>query len=296
MTDFRGKVLSFDKPVRRVVSLLESATSGLFMLHAEQTLVGISSNIYGHSLYPYYSLLDERIKNRSIPAPGNWDFVSLESVVGLRPDLVIIWSSQSESIEALESHDIPVYAIMLNGVDDIYKEIQDFGTLLDRRPRADSIIGYTKDQIASISRSSGIPLSVYFMWSSGIFETAGLRSTVNNFLEASGCRNACQSEQEHVSVNAEILINWNPGIILLWNNDALDPSDVMRQSTLRTLDAVGSGKVYELPGVFECDLWTLKYQYAVQFLNHAAYGKSFDAESIRMKRDSMMTFLYGHSF
>lgn len=278
------------------MSLLESATTGLYMLNAEKALVGISANIYTPLLHHYYGLLDERVKNKSLPTPGNWDFVNLESVISLQPDLVIIWSSQSESIEALESHDIPVYAVMLNGVEDIYKEILDFGILLGRKERADSLLRYTKNETADARRSIAKPMRVYFIWSSGIYETAGLRSTVNNLLTAAGCINACQSEQEHVSINAETLIRWNPDIILLWSNDALNPSDIMSNPILRTIDAVRSKKVYELPNAFECDLWTLKYQYAVHFLHEAAYGISFDPDSMKIKRDSIMTFLYGRKF
>ncbi len=293
VTDFRGKSLSFDKPVQRVVCLLESATSGLYMLQAEQTLVGISTNIYSASLYPYYSSLDVRIRNKNLPTPGNWDFVNLESVIALQPDLVILWSSQNEAIDALESHHIPIYAVMLNSVDDIYKEIKDFGILLNKHERADSLIKFTKLQIASLKQSREKSQSVYFMWASGMFETAGLPSTVNNVIASAGFINVCQSKQEHVSINAETLIHWNPDIILLWNTETCNPSDIIKTSYLRTLKAVRSKKVFELPSSFDCDLWTLKYQYAVTFLYNAVHNTSFSEETFVTKRDSMMTFLYG---
>lgn len=266
------------------------------MLHAETTLVGVSTNMYSSSLYPYYAALDDRIKNKSIPVPGNWDFVNLESVIALQPDLVIVWSSQNEAIEALESHHIPVYAVMLNGVDDIYKEITDFGILLNKQERADTLITFTKNQIASINKTANNPLSVYFLWSSGMFETAGLKSTVNNVIVSAGCINACQSEQEHISINAETLIKWNPDVILLWSSDSHDPTDVMNNSSLRMVKAVRSKKIFELPSAFDCDLWTLKYQFAVAFLHESAYNNSYSVESLQSKRDSIMTFLYGKPF
>lgn len=295
VTDFRGKTLSFDKPVERVVCLLESATSGIFMLRAEKSLVGISTNIYGSSVYRFYALLDDRIKQKILPTPGNWDFINIESVVALQPELVIVWASQSEAIEALESHHVQVYAVMLNSVDDLYKEVRDFGTLLNRPQRADSLIQYTKNRIRAVPRSiTDLPV-VYFMWSSGVFETAGVRSTVNNVLSAAGCINACFSEQEHVSINAETLIHWDPEIIVMWTNDVLSPSDVMAMPSLRTLRAVRSKKVFELPEVFECDLWTLKFHYAVQYIHEAAYRSSFTTESMQCARDSMMLYLYGRA-
>ena len=59
--------------------------------------------------------MDERIKDKNLPAPGNWDFVNMESVVALKPDLVILWSNQTESIGSLEERGIPVYGVFIKG-------------------------------------------------------------------------------------------------------------------------------------------------------------------------------------
>ena len=81
------------------------------MLGAEARLVGISTNIYQESVFPYYAAMDERIRERTLPTPGNWDFVNIESMVALQPDLVILWSGQDESIAALEEKGIPVFGV-----------------------------------------------------------------------------------------------------------------------------------------------------------------------------------------
>ena len=106
-TDFRGHRIELDKPAERIVCLLESALTGLYMLGAESRLVGISTNIYQESVFPYYAAMDERIRERTLPTPGNWDFVNIESMVALQPDLVILWSGQEESIAALEEKGNP---------------------------------------------------------------------------------------------------------------------------------------------------------------------------------------------
>ena len=110
-TDFRGRRIELDKPAERIVCLLESALTGLYMLGAESRLVGISTNIYQESVFPYYAAMDERIRERTLPTPGNWDFVNIESMVALQPDLVILWSGQEESIAALEEKGIPVFGV-----------------------------------------------------------------------------------------------------------------------------------------------------------------------------------------
>ena len=127
--DFRGVEVSLEKPATRIVCLIESALSGLYMLNADNKVIAVPANIYSESVYSQYAAIDERIKYKKLPAPGNWDFVNLESVVALQPDLVIIWSSQKESIEAIEDQGIPVYGVSLQSISDVYKEIADLGQL-----------------------------------------------------------------------------------------------------------------------------------------------------------------------
>ena len=86
------------------------------MLGAESRLVGISTNIYQESIFAYYAAMDERIRERTLPTPGNWDFVNIESVVALQPDLVIIRTAQEESIAALEEKGIPVFESILSAL------------------------------------------------------------------------------------------------------------------------------------------------------------------------------------
>ncbi|MEZ5196366.1 MAG: ABC transporter substrate-binding protein [Bacteroidales bacterium] len=295
VTDFRGKEIKMEKPAERVICLIESALSGIYMLQQQNRIIGVPSAVFGENLYPYYARLDSRILDKSLPAPGNWDFISIEQIVGLKPDLVIIWSSQSDAIENLEQFGIPVYAVMLHSFSDIYKEIKDFGILLDCSGRADSLVSFTKDEMQSIqtSRSNVNMKSVYFMWAQGITETSGINSTVNELLEAAGVRNACNLSDEHVSVSIEKIYDWDPDMIVMWYNEKLDPVDVLNDPLLQGLRAVKEGEVYELPEVFACDFWTLKMQYPVQIISNWAYDINPDTGIQTQLLREMYVQLYG---
>ncbi len=274
VTDFRGEVLVFEKSVGRVVCLIESALSGLYMLGAGDLIVGIPADVYNTSVFEYYSQLDPRIQNRSLSAPGNWDFINVETVLSLQPDLVILWASQTESIAALEARGIPVYAVMMHSFKDVHKQIRDFGKLCDMNERANELLNYTDQSLDTLARyREGInkKKSVYFMWTQGPFETSGTNSTVNELIQLAGCINACPDEREHLTVNAEQIIGWNPDCILMWYNERLDPADVIQMPAFKNVNAVISGQVFEIPSVFQCDFWTLKYLYAVRFLMASAY-------------------------
>jgi len=295
VTDFRGKEIGLEKPASRIICLIESGLSGLYMLNAENQVIGVSSAIYNESVAEQYATLDERIKYKKLPAPGNWDFISIENIVALEPDLVIIWASQTEAIQAIEEHGIPVYAVFLKSFDDVYKEIKDFGILTGKNQRADSLINYTKAEIATFSELSKntSPKSVYFMWSQGLLETAGTTSTVNELIELAGAKNCCTIDQEHVVINKENLIDWNPDLIVMWHNANIDPGDILSLSEIKHINAIKNKQVFEFPSVFLCDLWTLKFPFAVKMLAKWCYPSKFETINLDDEKNKMFIELYG---
>ncbi|HEY9125006.1 MAG TPA: ABC transporter substrate-binding protein [Bacteroidales bacterium] len=295
VTDFRNKEITLKKPATRIICLIESGLSGLYMLQAENNVIGVSSAIYNESAAEQYAALDDRIKNKKLPAPGNWDFVSIENIVALEPDLVIIWASQTEAIQTIEEHGIPVYAVFLKSFNDVYKEISDFGKLTGTSQRADSLINYTKSEISIISQKSknSNPKSVYFMWPQGLLETAGTTSTVNELIELAGAKNSCTIAQEHVVINKERLLDWNPDLMVLWPNADKKNDNLAMLSDLKQIKAFQNKQVYELPSVFMCDLWTLKFPYAVKMLAKWCYPATFVNLNLDEEKRKMLIELYG---
>ncbi|MGC2062291.1 MAG: ABC transporter substrate-binding protein [Thermodesulfovibrionales bacterium] len=297
VTDFRGKQLNFQKPVTRIVCLIESALSGIYMLGEEKRIIGISVNIYNSSVYSYYAAMDSRIRKKKVPAPGNWDFVSIESVIALKPDLVVIWADQTESIHVLEERGIPVYGVFISKKEDVYKEIRDFGILTGSTPRAETLVKYTQDEIRRFGKRAAAARtrpSVYYMWAQGNLETSCGGSTVNDLIDMAGGRNVCAAiTKEHAVVNRENLIGWNPDIIVMWHNEKTAPSDLMADPQWKMIKAIQNKKVYQLPEVFLCDLWTLKFLYSIKLVATWTHPELFrDIDPVREKEEMLRT-LYG---
>lgn len=298
VTDFRGKELVFPGPVSRIVCLIESALSGLYMLGAEGRVVGISRNVYTEGVNRYYAAMDERIRRKELPTPGNWDFISLESVVALRPDLVILWSEQTEAIEALEQRGIPVYGVFLRSFEDVYREITALGSLTGTSQRAADLIRYTRESLHRVrerlrSDPPRTPPGVYYMWAQGPLRTSCGGSTVDDLITLAGARNVCASiPMEHVVINMEKVLSWNPDLIVMWHNPGLDPEDLGKKAEWKGVAAVRNGRVHELPEVFLCDLWTLKFQHAVRMLAAWAHPDLFRDTDLEKEKREMLHFLY----
>ena len=297
VTDFRGRRIELDQPAERIVCLLESALSGLYMLGAEARVVGISSNIYQESVFPYYAAMDQRIRERTLPTPGNWDFVNIESMVALRPDLVVLWAGQEESIAALEEKGIPVFGVFIERFADIHREITALGELTGTEERAAELLAIAEEELAAVQRKTalgGTKPRVYFMWDQGPLETGGRNSTVQELIDLAGGINvADDSELEHLVVNLENVLVWNPERIVMWCNDRLDAEDIGELSGWSSLSAVRNGQVHELPDPFSCDFWTLKYIFTVDLVARWCYPSSFSATDLEKLRASLLNKLYG---
>lgn len=297
--DFRGKTIVLNKPAERIVCLIESALSGIYMLWAENRLVGISTNVYQEETFRYYAQMDERIRNRTMPTPGNWDFVNLEKVISLNPDLVIIWAHQIEAIQALESRSIPVFGVFIKTFEDVYREVLALGVLTDTNERARELVSTTRQAIDDVkNKTSQIPVNqrfrVYFMWAQGELETSGRPSSVDELITIAGGINVSGTiAQEHTVVHLENLLEWDPQLIVMWYNQKKDPEDIFKLSAWQSLSALKNQRVYEFPDIFSCDLWTLKFEYAVKLLASWCYPQMFQYMDLNREKDVLFRRLYG---
>jgi iron complex transport system substrate-binding protein len=297
--DFSGAEVRLEKPAERVVCLIESALSGLYMLGVQDKVVAVSTNVYQDAVHRYYAAMDPRIADQKLPTPGNWDFVSLESVVALRPDLVIIWASQKEIIENLRAKGIAVYGVELTTFADIFRETEDFGKLFGRGQRAGELRRYAEKEMADLaSTAATIPVEqrpgVYFMWPQGPLETSGSPSTVSDLIELAGGRNVAGGiSQEHLVVNLEKLIAWQPQVVVMWPNPRLSPKELAGMPIWAKLPAARDNRIHQLPSVFFCDLWTLKFVHAVRLMASWYHPGRHTPEQLVDAQRAMLIALYG---
>ncbi|MEN2994620.1 MAG: ABC transporter substrate-binding protein [Thermodesulfovibrio sp.] len=300
--DFRGKTLKLNKPAERVVCLIESALTGIYMLQQGHKLVGIPTNVYSEGFYysetfKYYALLDERIKLKKIPAVGNWESVNIEKVISLKPDLIIIWANQKDAIEVFEKLGIPVYGVFITKIDDVFKEIMDFGLILGAKERAEKLIKYSKEEIKkieTISKTIKKRKKVYFSWAQHSFlQTSCEGSIVDEIIKTVGGINICgHIRAESQVLTMETLVKLNPDIIIMWFSKILKPDDIKKNTQYKTIKAVKNHAIYQFNDTFFFDLWTLKLLYSMKFMAKSIYPEYFEFDLEREKQ-RLMNFLYG---
>ena len=296
-TDIRGKEVRLKEPAKRLVVLYQGALDGIYMLHAEHTLVGIQNNIYTNpETFKYFSKLDPRIAKKELPAPGNWETsTNIESVVALKPDLVIMASNQTDAISLLENLGMNVFAVEAQTNQQLYDELEGIGKLTGTHERALELLAYTRQKLEEIQQKTADitpKKSVYYAWSGGrIYSTSGRNSRMNECFELAGVVNTCTTDLDQPNINPETLISWDPDLILLWSTA---PQEVYNKKELSVLKAVRNKEVHVLDPPFFYDPHTLKIMVAALELHNLSYGESgsFDLEQDRRE---IMAGLYGEA-
>jgi len=117
--DFAGRTVTLKKPAQRIVALSPHIVENVFSAGAGEKLIGAVS----YSNFPPEA--------SDIPQVGSYNAFSLEHIVALKPDLVIMWGSGNgmATLQKFEALNIPVYVSELRALDDVPESIRRIGAL-----------------------------------------------------------------------------------------------------------------------------------------------------------------------
>ena len=117
--DFSGREVTLDQSAKRIVALAPHIVENLYSAGAGDKLVGVVS----------YSNFPDEAKN--VPEVGTYNAFSLEQVLALNPDLVVMWGSGNgmQTLSTFEALGIPVYVSELRQLSDVPKSIRNLSQL-----------------------------------------------------------------------------------------------------------------------------------------------------------------------
>lgn len=281
LTDTQGNEVTLDSTAQRVVCLFDPSVDVVYMLQAEDKLVGIPAETYhDRELYDYYKHIDSRIFNKELAIPGSNELTNIESLIALKPDLVIAQQLSPSTITTLNNMGIAVYLSTSESYDNLMKEMSDISVMLGKKERGDQLVAYAKDKASELAQRAaqhspqGEHKTVYFTWANGrIFSTAGRNSMMNNCLELAGVENACPSAIDKPNINPETLISWNPDMIVMWNDS---PDLFYNKKELSTVKAINQKQIFNLMPMFYYNPHTFKSLCAAVAINNWAYSDNKD--------------------
>jgi vitamin B12 transport system substrate-binding protein len=223
----------------RVVSMNPSLTSILIALEAQETLVGVEE----HSVRLHPELA-------GLPVVGGLFNPSIEAVVSLAPDLVVLVPSaqQRDFRRRLEALGIEVLALPNITVAEILASIETLGTRVGRESQARLRVAEIRRAFAEVSAVSAqrdpVPL-VVVLQRDPLF-VVGAGSFVDEMLVAAGARNlAAEWSEPYPRVAVEWLIAAAPELILDASDDPVVAIEYWRRWP--SIPAVANRRTLPLP-------------------------------------------------
>jgi iron complex transport system substrate-binding protein len=241
LTDELGrKVVVPDHP-HRVICLMPSVTDTVFALGAADDVVGISD----YTKYPV-----EALKK---PSVGDLIKPSIETILGLHPDLVIGLqpTGPMESTEQLERLGIPVFLVSPHGIAGILHSVESIGQALNRTAQADALAASLQHRVDVVrARTKGLPQPTVFMpvWYDPII-TIGKHAFTTEIIEAAGGRSVTDDlTADWPQISMEIVLARAPEALLLVRGGKTTLELLRSRPGWSSVPAVQAGRVYYVDG------------------------------------------------
>ena len=209
-----------------IVSLSPAMTEIIYGLGADDRLVGVTT----FCDYPQQTKKKYRVGDFSNP--------SLERIVGLKPDLVIVNLPEQARIKReLEKLDINIFVSSPKTLNDIYEEIIKIGLIVDKNKAADSLVAYMRARIVKNNEPNW--QRVYVELSPKPLITVGNPSFLNELLEMAGLKNIfADIDKAYPVVAQEEVIKRNPDIIIV-----LHPVSIKNRMGWQTVTALKTERI-----------------------------------------------------
>jgi iron complex transport system substrate-binding protein len=242
-----ARPLQTQAPLHRIVSLIPAVTEMLFAMDAGDAVVGVSS--FDH----FPPAVETRTRVGALVDP---DF---ERIISLRPDLVVVYATQSDLIARLNRAQLPIFKYQHAGLADVTKTMRMLGTRIGRAQDADREATRIERELDAVRASAAgrpRPRTALVFGREvgalrGIFVSGGV-GFLHDMIEAAGGANAfADVPQQSLQASAELLIARAPEVIVELRPDEKWSEDRLRQETavwkgLPSLPAVRTGRVYIL--------------------------------------------------
>jgi iron complex transport system substrate-binding protein len=207
VTDFADRNVRLAQPAERIVALSPHIVENAFSAGAGDKLVGAVS----YSDYPDAAA--------DIPRVGSHQAWSLESVVALRPDLVLLWGSGNglDAVVHLEQLGIPVYVSEPRQLADIPRSIRAIGRLAGTTAVSELEAARIEDGIEALASgySSRPPVRVFYQIWHDPLQTINGEHLISKVIALCGGRNVFAAERPLAPrVSLESVLQADPEVIL----------------------------------------------------------------------------------
>ena len=238
--DALGRTVVLQHPATRVVSLAPHITEVVFAAGAGEQLVGAVS----YSDYPEAA--------KEIPRVGSYDTVSYETLVALKPDLVLAWheGNGEEVIARLESLGLKVFVSEPRQLEDVADSLRAVGQLTGNEETAEAAALKFSQRLAQLRNtySGEKEVSVYYqIWDEPLLTLNG-DHLISDVVRLCGGRNVFAGAVTLVTrISVESVIRADPQVIIASGMDKARPEWLDDWREWSSMTAVENNQLYFVP-------------------------------------------------
>lgn len=222
VADDLGRRHHLSPPRSRIASLVPSATETLIA-------IGAGDRLIARTRY------DVQPELASLPSLGDPLSPSIEALVELAPDLVILWpvASRGASVgERLDAAGVPWYAAVVHSVGDFRRLTESLGRLVALERRADSLSAAVGDEMRAAAQlwAGREPATVVYVVQQDPPMTVGPGTFVDSILATAGAVNVFRDARgEWPQVSMEEVVWRDPEWVIVPVQDYGTPSVASRE-------------------------------------------------------------------
>ena len=223
-----------NKKYNRIVVLDPATVEMIYMLGAEDKIVGVA-NLERSKVWP-----EEKVAK--LESVGTFIKPSLEKIIALKPDLVIMSALTGEELNnGLKSNNIEAKRIQANSIEEIFTNFMEVAKMLGKENEANKIIAEKRVKLEEIKKMATINKKGLFVMSASPLMVFGNDNLPNDIMKLLNIKNIAENQKgRNPIVTPEFIMKENPDIIItLLPNPA---QSVATNPQLKNVNAIKNSK------------------------------------------------------
>jgi len=231
---------------RRVISIIPATTEMLFAMGAGNRVIAIGT----YDRYP--------AESQKLPRVGALIDPNIEQILQMRPDLVVVYGTQTELKRRLDRATIPYYSYVHRGLADITQTIRTLGMRVGADAGANALASRIEQQLADIRRrvaSQARPKTLLVFGrepgSLRNIDASGGEGFLHDMLDVAGGTDVLADiHRQSVQMSTEMVLGRAPDVIVEFRyaKDEINNADMSAWNRLSAVPAVKNHRVILLTG------------------------------------------------
>jgi len=292
--DKRGKKIIIDVPVKRAVIVISYEL--IPALDLWNQVVGVS--VWAEKdcdIYKAFIKVNPDFKKPTIGAGIN---LNIETILKLKPDLIITWTYVPQVVDYLESKGFKVFTIHPDNLAEFYQVLRIYGKLFGKEKKAEETIKEMEKIFNLIKRRiTSIPpekrKKILHLGGKPTTVSAGIGITNDLINLIGGINPAGVIKERNVEVSVEKILVWNPDVIFIWGNAGYNENWLFENLQWKHIKAVKMRQVYKLP---DWSTWSPRVALVALYMAIKAYPEYFKDIDFEKIADNFYRKIFGISY